>query len=168
MNQKVTKSLNDSSFWNFNYDILGQFKSGKRKFAENVFVAGEQFEYQYGLIGNRLSFLFSSSTNMKTLLSVLFCALIMACKPSKPPGISPENYVADKFPTGTSLSTVVDELTNAKIEFSYNEKENKIYGIFRNTGASGRVVKESTTFLVWFNQSNQVTKTETKTVLTGP
>ena len=44
---------NDGSYWVYEYDTLGQVKSGKRYWREGTPVAGQQFEYAHDDIGNR-------------------------------------------------------------------------------------------------------------------
>lgn len=41
--------------WDYGYDNLGQVTSGKHKWQDNTFVAGQQFEYVFDQIGNRTS-----------------------------------------------------------------------------------------------------------------
>ena len=43
----------DGSFWNYQYDQLGQVVSGKRFWSDGTPVAGQQFEYGFDDIGNR-------------------------------------------------------------------------------------------------------------------
>ena len=43
----------DGSFWRYEYDSLGQVKSGKKYWQDGTPVAGEQFEYNFDDIGNR-------------------------------------------------------------------------------------------------------------------
>jgi len=52
-NQRVRSTLADGSFWQYDYDALGQVKSGKRYWADGTPVAGQQFEYGFDDIGNR-------------------------------------------------------------------------------------------------------------------
>ena len=52
-NQRVRVTLADGSYWVYQYDRLGQVKSGKRYWGDGVPVAGQQFEYGFDDIGNR-------------------------------------------------------------------------------------------------------------------
>jgi len=52
-NQRTRAGLQDSSFWVYEYDVLGQVKSGKRYWNDWTPVAGQQFEYSHDDIGNR-------------------------------------------------------------------------------------------------------------------
>src|SRR5436190_13252458 len=52
-NQRVQMVLADGSFWVYQYDNLGQVKSGKRYWSDWTPVAGQQFEYGMDDIGNR-------------------------------------------------------------------------------------------------------------------
>lgn len=52
-NQRFRATLNDGSYWLYEYDALGQVKSGKKYWADNTPVAGQQFEYTHDDIGNR-------------------------------------------------------------------------------------------------------------------
>ena len=54
-NQRTRVNLADSSFWIYDYDALGQVKSGKRYWSDWTPVAGQQFEYAHDDIGNRSS-----------------------------------------------------------------------------------------------------------------
>jgi RHS repeat-associated protein len=52
-NQRERVTLVDGSFWIYQYDELGQVKSGRRYWADGSPVAGQQFEYGHDDIGNR-------------------------------------------------------------------------------------------------------------------
>jgi RHS repeat-associated protein len=54
-NQRTRVNLADGSFWIYEYDALGQVKSGKRYWSDWTPVAGQQFEYGFDDIGNRNS-----------------------------------------------------------------------------------------------------------------
>ena len=54
-NQRTRANLADGSFWIYEYDSLGQVKSGKRYWSDWTPVAGQQFEYSFDDIGNRNS-----------------------------------------------------------------------------------------------------------------
>ena len=52
-NQRVRMNREDGSFWVYEYDGLGQVKSGKRYWEDWTPAAGQQFEYGFDDIGNR-------------------------------------------------------------------------------------------------------------------
>jgi len=52
-NQRYRVSLADGSYWFYEYDALGQLRSGKKFWSDNTPVAGQQFEYSHDDIGNR-------------------------------------------------------------------------------------------------------------------
>ncbi len=52
-NQRTRRSEADASYWVYEYDSLGQVKSGKRYWQDGTLVAGQQFEYTHDDIGNR-------------------------------------------------------------------------------------------------------------------
>lgn len=54
-NQRTRVNMADGSFWVYEYDSLGQVKSGKRYWNDWTPVAGQQFEYGFDDIGNRTS-----------------------------------------------------------------------------------------------------------------
>ena len=54
-NQRITVTMNDGSYWVYEYDTLGQIKSAKKHFADGTFVPGQQFTYSHSNIGNRTS-----------------------------------------------------------------------------------------------------------------
>ena len=54
-NQRTTVTNTDSSYWNFNYDSLGQVTAGKKYWSDGVAAAGEQFGYGFDDIGNRVN-----------------------------------------------------------------------------------------------------------------
>src|SRR5207253_8412586 len=54
-NQRKTLTLNNGSYWIYQYDALGQVTSGKKYWADGTPVPGQQFEYGFDDIGNRSS-----------------------------------------------------------------------------------------------------------------
>jgi RHS repeat-associated protein len=54
-NQRTRATLQDASFWIYEYDALGQVTSGKRFWSDGTPVPGQQFEYGFDDIGNRTS-----------------------------------------------------------------------------------------------------------------
>ena len=54
-NQRVAVTNADSSRWSWGYDSLGQVTSGKKYWSDSTVVAGQQFEYAFDSIGNRIS-----------------------------------------------------------------------------------------------------------------
>jgi RHS repeat-associated protein len=52
-NQRTSVTNADSSYWVYQYDSLGQVKSGKKYWSDNTPVAGQQLEYTFDDIGNR-------------------------------------------------------------------------------------------------------------------
>jgi YD repeat-containing protein len=51
--QRTSATLADGAYWVYQYDELGQVTSGKKFWADNTPVAGQQFEYTFDDIGNR-------------------------------------------------------------------------------------------------------------------
>ncbi len=54
-NERTRMTLADGSYWVYRYDELGQVISGGRYWADGTPVAGQQFEYGFDDIGNRIS-----------------------------------------------------------------------------------------------------------------
>jgi len=54
-NQRTRVTLNDGSFWIYQYDSLGQVISSKKSWGDGTPVPGQQFEYGFDNIGNRTS-----------------------------------------------------------------------------------------------------------------
>ena len=54
-NQRTRMLMADGTYWVYEYDRLGQLTSGKRYWGDGTPVAGQQFEYAFDDIGNRLS-----------------------------------------------------------------------------------------------------------------
>jgi RHS repeat-associated protein len=52
-NQRYRITLQDGSFWFYEYDNLGQLRSGKKFWSDGTPVPGQQFEYAHDDIGNR-------------------------------------------------------------------------------------------------------------------
>jgi len=52
-NRRTRSVLADGSYWMYEYDSLGQLKNGKRYWSDFSPVAGQQYEYDHDLIGNR-------------------------------------------------------------------------------------------------------------------
>jgi len=53
--QRVRANLMDGSYWVYEYDALGQVRTGRRYWNNGDPVAGQQFEYAYDDVGNRTS-----------------------------------------------------------------------------------------------------------------
>lgn len=53
--QRIRDELADGSSWNWEYDRLGQVIGGRKSWPDGSPVAGEQFEYGFDDIGNRVS-----------------------------------------------------------------------------------------------------------------
>ncbi len=54
-NQRIRRTEADGSFWIYEYDPLGQVRSGRKYWPDWTPVAGQQFEYSHDDIGNRRS-----------------------------------------------------------------------------------------------------------------
>ncbi|HEY5910946.1 MAG TPA: RHS repeat-associated core domain-containing protein [Verrucomicrobiae bacterium] len=52
-NQRTNCALADSSFWVYQYDVLGQVISGRKYWQDGTPMAGQQFTYAFDDIGNR-------------------------------------------------------------------------------------------------------------------
>jgi RHS repeat-associated protein len=52
-NQRIRSTLADGSYWLYEYDSLGQVRSGRKYWSDQTPVAGQQFEYAHDDIGNR-------------------------------------------------------------------------------------------------------------------
>jgi RHS repeat-associated protein len=52
-NQRIRNVMADGSYWLYEYDALGQVRSGRKYWADGTPVAGQQFEYAHDDIGNR-------------------------------------------------------------------------------------------------------------------
>jgi len=53
-NQRTVRQEADGSYWRYEYDALGQVRSGKKYWADGTPVAGQQFAYAFDDIGNRV------------------------------------------------------------------------------------------------------------------
>jgi len=73
-NQRTGMTLVDGSYWVYDYDALGQVKSGKRYWSDGTPVAGQQFEYGHDTIGNRTSTLAGGDENGANLRSASYSA----------------------------------------------------------------------------------------------
>ena len=54
-NQRTGMTNTDGSYWVYAYDSLGQVTSGIKHWSDGTLVAGQQFDYTFDTIGNRLS-----------------------------------------------------------------------------------------------------------------
>jgi len=52
--QRVINRLADSSYWRYGYDSFGQVIQGERYWVDETPVAGQQFDYTFDAIGNRI------------------------------------------------------------------------------------------------------------------
>ena len=62
-NQRTHDTLADGSYWVYGYDSLGQVTNACKYFADGTRVAGQQFDYTFDTIGNRLQTLAGGDTN---------------------------------------------------------------------------------------------------------
>jgi RHS repeat-associated protein len=53
-NQRTMSQLWDESYWRYGYDALGQVTSGSKFWSDETPVAGQQFDYTFDTIGNRI------------------------------------------------------------------------------------------------------------------
>jgi RHS repeat-associated protein len=53
VNQRARVDREDGTYWVYDYDVLGQMKSGKTYWSDGTPIAGQQFEYGFDDIGNR-------------------------------------------------------------------------------------------------------------------
>jgi YD repeat-containing protein len=54
-NQRTGMTNLDGSYWVYTYDSLGQVTSGIKRWSDGTLVAGQQFDYTFDTIGNRLT-----------------------------------------------------------------------------------------------------------------
>jgi RHS repeat-associated protein len=54
LDQRTRHEELDGSAWSYGYDSLGQILSGKKKWPDGSFVPGQQYEFEWDPIGNRL------------------------------------------------------------------------------------------------------------------
>lgn len=52
-NQRIRSTLADGCYWLYEYDSLGQVRSARKYWPDQVPVAGRQFQYTFDDIGNR-------------------------------------------------------------------------------------------------------------------
>jgi RHS repeat-associated protein len=62
-NQRTQDTFGDGSHWVYQYDSLGQVTNGARYWNDGTPVAGQQYQYQFDTIGNRLSTRSGGDTN---------------------------------------------------------------------------------------------------------
>jgi len=53
-NQRIMNRLADGSYWRYGYDSLGQMIAGNKFWTDETPVAGQQFDYAFDTIGNRM------------------------------------------------------------------------------------------------------------------
>ena len=51
--QRKRQTLEDGSYWAYDYDALGQVKAGNHHLKDGMPLAGQHFEYDYDALGNR-------------------------------------------------------------------------------------------------------------------
>jgi len=62
-NQRTKDTLADGSYWVYGYDSLGQVTNGCKYFATGTPVPGQQFDYTFDTIGNRLQTMSGGNAN---------------------------------------------------------------------------------------------------------
>ncbi len=73
-NQRTRNTTTDGSYWNYEYDDLGQVKRGAKYFSDGNPVPGQQFEYAHDDIGNRTSTKAGGDENGANLRSASYTA----------------------------------------------------------------------------------------------
>ena len=73
-NQRTRRTEANGSSWRYEYDSLGQVKAGRKYWPDFVPVAGQQFEYTFDNIGNRLSIRAGGDENGANLRSANYGA----------------------------------------------------------------------------------------------
>jgi YD repeat-containing protein len=76
-NQRTRTTLADGSYWLYEYDTLGQVKTGKRYWPDHMPVAGQQFEYGFNDIGNRTSTKAGGDANGANLRSATYTPTLL-------------------------------------------------------------------------------------------
>lgn len=72
VNRRCKAMMADQSFWNYEYDDRDQVIKAKRRWNTNTFVAGQQYEYTYDNIGNRVSLKEGGNASGADLRSVFY------------------------------------------------------------------------------------------------
>ena len=115
---------------------------------------------------------------MKKVLFIIFsCLLICSCddyKKQKNNGLEFSkmkeeeiyNLLSKKFPTGSELKQVKVFLEKNKINYGFNDKENKIF--IRKEVGGDLFVKKSIYIHFFFNKKDKLTKIKVGEWLTGP
>ena len=68
-NQRTKNTLADGSFWEYQYDTLGQVTNGVKHFADGTLVPGQSFGYLFDDIGNRQQTMIGGGTNAMRVAS---------------------------------------------------------------------------------------------------
>jgi RHS repeat-associated protein len=114
-NQRTKVTREDGSYWNYGYDDLGQVTSGKRYWADNTPVAGQQYEYDFDDIGNRKST--TSNAKPETRNSLYTANLLNQYTSRTVPGY------ADVLGTAHSNATVTVNYARSARKGEYWHKE---------------------------------------------
>ena len=114
-NQRTKVTREDGSYWNYGYDELGQVTSGKRYWADNTPVAGQQYDYDFDDIGNRKST--TSNARPETRNSLYTANLLNQYTSRTVPGY------ADVLGTAHSNATVAVNYERATRKGEYWHKE---------------------------------------------
>jgi RHS repeat-associated protein len=86
--QRIRDELVDGSSWNWEYDRLGQVIGGRKSWPDGNPVAGEQFEYGFDDIGNRVSQKRGGDANGANLRSTTY-------------GVNPLNQITSRSVVGS-------------------------------------------------------------------
>ncbi len=86
--QRIRDELADGSSWNWEYDRLGQVIGGRKSWPDGSPVAGQQFEYGFDDIGNRVSQKRGGDANGANLRSTTY-------------GVNPLNQITNRAVVGS-------------------------------------------------------------------
>ena len=120
VNQRIRNTLADGSYWLYEYDALGQVRSGRKYWSDQSPVAGQQFEYAHDDIGNRTATKAGGDENGATLRSASYSADNLNRYSSRQvPGAADSLDLA--FSTNTVTVTSTDAQNNAAAAYRKGE-----------------------------------------------
>lgn len=146
-NQRIACTMSDGSYWEYQYDALGQVVSGKRFWADGTPVAGQQCEYRFDDIGNRASAKFGGDSDGQNLQTSSYTKnLLNQYSQRTVPAVASVLGLA----TAAATVTVNDQSTYRKGEYFWKELN------VTNSSAS-----------VWLAITNKAVNGASSTTVTG-
>jgi RHS repeat-associated protein len=142
-NQRTSRGEANGAYWLFGYDELGQNTSGKKYWSDGAPVAGQQFEYTFDWIGNRLSTAAGGDERGTALRAAAYSANTL------------NQYTQRTVPTWVSVQGEASSNTTVTVNLQPTKRQGDYYWMELWFNNSTGAVYQSITNVAAFRRTNQ-------------